>query len=196
MGSGVRVPYAPPETDNFRVVRFFCFVLKAKICVLIASTLCGYSVRLCVQARSLSPYPHLAKAIDTNFLYNLALCRCVAALSSIGVEPILAWFIARHFVSALFSIMYRLYGFAIRVPYAPPETDNFRVVRFFCFVFKSKICVLIASTLCGYDVRLCVQARSLSPYPHLAKAIDTNFLHNLALCRCVAALSSRGVEPI
>ena len=113
MAIAIRVPYAPPETDNFRVVRFFCFVALAKICVLIASTLCGYAVRLCVQARSLSPHPHLAKAIDTNFLHNLTLCRCVAALSSRGVEPILEWFIARHCVSALFLVVSALWQYSL-----------------------------------------------------------------------------------
>ena len=73
--------------------------------------------------------------------------------------------------------MYRLYGFAIRVPYAPPETDNFRVVRFFVLYPGRKFVVLISSTLRGYDNRLCVQARSLSSYPHLAKASSQIFFN-------------------
>ena len=44
------------------------------------------------------------------------LCRLVAALSGSGVEPIREWFIARA-VALRYFIMYRLYGFAIRVPY-------------------------------------------------------------------------------
>ena len=37
-GQGFESPTHRTKTDDFRVVRFFCFVLKAKICVLIAST--------------------------------------------------------------------------------------------------------------------------------------------------------------
>ena len=110
MASPFESPTHRQKRITFELSVFFVLCPGRKFVVLISSTLRGYVNRLCVQARSLSSYPHLAKA-SSQIFFNAPPYRLY-----VTIEPILEWFIARAFALRFF-IMYRLYGFAIRVPY-------------------------------------------------------------------------------
>ena len=68
MASPFESPTHRQKRITFELSVFFCFVPRAKFVALISSTLRGYGNRLCVQARSLLSYPHLAKASPQIFL--------------------------------------------------------------------------------------------------------------------------------